>query len=131
MKQRCLNKNNKRYNDYGGRGITIHGQWLDSFDHFYTDMGKRPAGYSLDRIDNDKNYEPGNCKWSTKSEQQNNKREYNSSSKSGHKGISLHRQTGHWQAAYKNKYIGLYKSIDDAIEARIRFIKASQPMNRE
>jgi hypothetical protein len=73
MKKRCLNPNDSKFDDYGGRGITICESWL-KFENFFADMGNRPAGLTLDRIDNDGNYEPGNCKWSTWSEQQKNKR---------------------------------------------------------
>lgn len=72
MKSRCLNPKNKRYNRYGGRGITICARWLESFQNFYDDMGARPAGTSLERRDNDGNYEPLNCYWATPKEQQNN-----------------------------------------------------------
>jgi hypothetical protein len=80
MKQRCLNPNYHQFKDYGGRGITICERWLSSFSNFHQDMGDRPAGLTLDRIDNDGNYEPGNCKWSTRSEQKRNSR-----SRAGHK----------------------------------------------
>lgn len=73
MKSRCSNPNNSKYDDYGGRGITVCERWL-KFENFIADMGSRPQGKTLDRIDNDGNYEPGNCKWSTWSEQQKNKR---------------------------------------------------------
>lgn len=76
MKQRCLNPNNKKYFLYGGRGITICERWLEEngFENFLADMGERPEGKTLDRIDNDGNYEPSNCKWSTIKEQNNNRR---------------------------------------------------------
>lgn len=73
MKQRCENENNAQFNDYGGRGITICERWK-SFENFLADMGDRPEGMSLDRVDPNGNYEPGNCKWSTRSEQAINKR---------------------------------------------------------
>ncbi len=75
MKHRCLKPHARDYRNYGGRGITICQRWLDSFIWFLVDMGPKPGpGYSIDRIDNDGNYEPGNCKWSTNREQQRNTR---------------------------------------------------------
>jgi hypothetical protein len=74
MKERCNNKNHHAYKNYGGRGISICERWLECFENFYNDMGKRPIAKSLDRIDNDGNYNPINCKWSTPAEQNNNKR---------------------------------------------------------
>lgn len=74
MKQRCNNAKAYRYKDYGERGIVVCDRW-NSFECFFEDMGQRPSiSHSVDRIDNDGNYEPGNCKWSTRSEQQRNKR---------------------------------------------------------
>ena len=75
MKQRCFNSNHKNYLHYGGRGITICDRWLNSFENFFADMGLKPSSaYSIDRINNDGDYCPDNCKWSTKKEQQNNQR---------------------------------------------------------
>lgn len=73
MKDRCLNRNNPQYHDYGGRGISYCMRW-DSFENFFKDMGFRPKGKTLDRIDNDGNYDPENCKWSTRKEQMLNTR---------------------------------------------------------
>lgn len=73
MLERCLNENATSYADYGGRGVTVCERWL-SFENFYADMGDRPEGKTLDRKDNAIGYEPGNCRWATASEQQNNRR---------------------------------------------------------
>lgn len=73
MKQRCFNPDHPSYKNYGGRGISICERWA-SFDNFLADMGKRPPGMSIDRIDNDKDYGPDNCQWSSRAMQTRNRR---------------------------------------------------------
>lgn len=72
-RNRCFNPNNKNYKDYGARGITMCERW-NNFLNFLQDMGEKPTGLTLDRINNNGNYEPNNCRWATISQQNSNQR---------------------------------------------------------
>ena len=75
MKERCLNRNSENYGRYGGSGVTICDRWRTSFINFYEDMGSKPGPwYSIDRINGEVGYEPGNCRWATSRQQSRNRK---------------------------------------------------------
>lgn len=119
MKDRCGNPNHDYYENYGGRGVTVCAEWSESFSSFYKDMGPRPAGSTLDRIDNGKGYAPGNCKWATRKEQAANRRtrRVNKGNSIGVSGVFKHDDK--YRSTLYGKYIGEYKTMDEAISARL------------
>lgn len=117
MVRRCKNPTSQVWKDYGGRGIRVCDRWQD-FENFYADMGEPPEGHSLDRIDVNGNYEPGNCRWATKDVQQHNVRARTST---GHLGISWsdERQRYVWRVMrHGQSKQGRCLTLDDAIAAR-------------
>ena len=112
MLARCSNPRNDAYADYGGRGIAVCARW-QKFENFLADMGLRPSQkHSIDRINNDGNYEPGNCRWATPTQQARNHRTRKDNT-SGCMGISWKRSSRKWLAsisAYgKRHHLGLYE----------------------
>lgn len=102
MKERCYNKNNKRYDKYGGRGIKVCERWLESFENFYEDIGDRPSkNHSLERTDVNKDYCLENCTWATYSTQNRNRRK-NKRNTSGCTGVAQ---------CFKDGVVFSYKAI--------------------
>ncbi len=117
--QRCTNPKSQNWHRYGGRGIRVCSEWLD-FETFLRDMGEKPGpGYSIDRIDNDGNYEPGNCRWVTHKENCANRGKRPGTSR--FKGVSLVKASGKWRAQIgsgKNKkHIGTFETEELASAA--------------
>jgi|APSaa5957512622_1039677.scaffolds.fasta_scaffold39786_2 hypothetical protein len=116
MKARCSNHDHPRFKSYGGRGIKVCDRWLESFENFYEDVGKKPEGMSLERIDNNGNYEPSNCKWATNTEQANNRRTNIFLTYKGKK-----KSIKQWSLDFGIDYLVIYKrvargwSVEDAI----------------
>lgn len=129
MKQRCYNKLDTGYSNYGGRGIYVCKEWKNDPKAYieYISLLKNEGdiGYSIDRIDNDKNYEPGNLRWVDRIIQATNQRVYKNNT-SGYVGVYYHKNSSKWksQITYKNAYvfIGYYLNKEKAIDARNLYI---------
>lgn len=122
MLRRCNNPSDQAYPNYGGRGIIVCKEWESSFDQFIRDMGERTSPeHSLDRIDNNGNYEPDNCRWTNNNIQSRNTRTFKNNT-SGIKGIHQVKSTGKWNvrinANKKRHNLGYFINKIDAINAR-------------
>ena len=108
MRQRCLNPNELNYENYGGRGITVCERWLDSFENFLEDMGIKPEGKTLERIDVNGNYEPSNCVWASHTDQCFNRRKFKNTS-SIYIGVNWDSWKEKWTATLKKGGVTVYK----------------------
>lgn len=121
MKDRCFNSNKRDWENYGGRGITVCDPWSHSFDQFLRDMGPRPGpNYSIDRIDVDGNYEPGNCRWTTSNLQAINRR-IKITNTTGFRGISYIDRLCKYQVEFaylgRRWYLGVFAKKEEAAAA--------------
>ncbi|MGO1759632.1 MAG: hypothetical protein ACTHY0_07965 [Mammaliicoccus vitulinus] len=118
MKSRCNNPNHSHYNHYGARGVKVCDRWATSFENFYKDMGEPPTEkHQIDRIDNDGNYEPNNCRWVTPTQNINNQRE-KQHNKTGYQNVCFKR--GRYESSFEfNKvyyHVGTFDTPKEAYE---------------
>ena len=131
MHQRCYNKNNHKYKNYGARGIIVCDEWKNKFTNFYNwaiDNGwKENSGLSLDRIDVNGNYEPNNCRWADATTQARNTRDIKSNNTSGYRGVHLHSRDKVWNTYIridsKLLCLGSYPTALEAGKAYERYVR--------
>lgn len=121
MRERCLYESHKHYSRYGGRGISVCDSWRESFSAFLSDMGKKPTPkHTLERINNDGNYEPSNCRWATYAEQRANQALRRGKS-SAHLGIHFDKDSGKWRAITRAN-LGRFDTEEEAKRALDSFL---------
>lgn len=128
MKKRCFNKKRPNYNNYGGRGIMVCNEWKNDFLSFYN--WSLQNGYkdnlTIDREDNDGNYEPTNCRWANRNTQARNKRKLMITNTSGYKGVTLKKETNKWNSFIminnKRIHLGYFKDKLDAAKAYDQYV---------
>ena len=131
IKTRCYNPNHNSYKDYGGRGIQVCNEWIEDFKTFYDYVTALPnamePGFTLDRIDNDGNYEPGNLRWADRETQNANAR-MRTNNKTGYTGISYHGDK--YRAKVGNKHLGIFLTAEAAAAVRNQFIIRNNLTNK-
>ena len=133
MKRRCYDKKNVRYKYYGGKGIIVCKEWMDDFMAFYNYVSKLDHfgenGYTLDRVDNDGNYEPGNVRWATYQMQAIN-RGIQRNNRTGYTGVSIDSRSGKYMSSVtvmgKVKNLGLYDTPEEAVSVRNEYIESKR-----
>lgn len=121
MKARCYNAKSQYYYLYGGRGIKVCDRWVNSFGNFLEDMGDKPEGMSLDRINPDGDYTPDNCRWVDNKTQAFNKRRIDTNT-SGRTGVYFHKEQKCYHVSinidYKQTHLGSFKTFEEAVKVR-------------